>query len=246
MQKIEEEEADRRLERQKKILRLELEAKHAEIDDAASSRSGRSSRRSSSTSSHSRKRLRPLLDSTSLMRLRTPPVSDPAANRTVQWVALQQPTATSAHPTVQPRTAFELEVQAPQPLANELHVQALEEQVRQLQGAVTKLDMRQQHSQPRETGHHGFEKMLIRQTVGRDLPTFTGCPEEWPVFFATYSRTTEECGFTDSENIIRLQHCLRGPAKIAVGPLLALPENLHGVMAVLESRFGRPDNIIAS
>ena len=66
MQKIEEEEADRRLERQKRILRLELEAKHAEIDDAASSRSGRSSRRSSSTSSHSRKRLRPLLDSTSL------------------------------------------------------------------------------------------------------------------------------------------------------------------------------------
>ena len=42
MQKIEEEEADRHLE--KKILRLELEAKHAEIDDAASSRSGRSSR----------------------------------------------------------------------------------------------------------------------------------------------------------------------------------------------------------
>ena len=175
MQKIEEEEADRGLERQKRILRLELEAKYAEIDDAASSRSGRSPRRSSSTSSHSRKRLRPLLDSTSLMRLRTPPVSDPAANRTVQWVALQQPTATSAHSTVQPPTAFELEVQPPQPLAKELHVQALEEQVRQLQGAVTKLDMRQQHSQPHETGHHGFEKMLIRQTVGRDLPTFTGC-----------------------------------------------------------------------
>ena len=246
MQKIEEEEADRRLERQKRILRLELEAKHAEIDDAASARSGRSSRRSSSTSSHSRKRLRPLLDSTSLMRLRTPPVSDPTANRTVQWVALQQPAATSASPTVQPPTAFELEVQPPQPLAKELHVQALEEQVRELQGAVTKLDMRQQHSQPLETGHHGFEKMLIRQTVGRDLPTFTGCPEEWPVFFATYSRTTEECGFTDSENIIRLQRCLRGAAKIAVGPLLALPENLQGVMAVLESRFGRPDNIIAS
>ena len=126
---------------------------------------------------------------------------------------------------------------------------ALRELVHLLEAAVAELTKRQQRT-GRSTGSNRecntMERVMIRQTVGRELPTFSGLPEEWPVFYATYARTTEECGFTDSENTIRLQRFLRGMARAAVGPLLALPENLPEVMAVLESRFGRPDAIIST
>ena len=91
-----------------------------------------------------------------------------------------------------------------------------------------------------------MQKFLIRQTVGRNLPAYSGDSEEWPIFTSTYQRTSDECEVLPSENVIRLQRFLKGPAKAAVGAILNVPENLPTVLQVLKSRFGRPDAVIAA
>jgi len=59
-------------------------------------------------------------------------------------------------------------------------------------------------------------KFLARQTMGRDLPYFSGSPEEWPCFIAEFEMTTTECGFSAVENMCRLRKCLKGKAREAV------------------------------
>ena len=100
-------------------------------------------------------------------------------------------------------------------------------------------------STPNPDGAH-MGLYMARQSLGKDLPTFSGQPEEWPVFVHTFRSTTTQCGFNDSENLIRLQRSLKGKAKEAVGPMLTLPENITDVFHTLEMRFGRPDLVIAA
>lgn len=59
-------------------------------------------------------------------------------------------------------------------------------------------------------------QLAARQVVAKDLPPFTGNPEEWPIFFSTYESTIRMCGYTNDENMIRLRNCLRGDAFAAV------------------------------
>ena len=92
----------------------------------------------------------------------------------------------------------------------------------------------------------GDNKFLARQTVGKELPTFSGLPEEWPTFVNLFESTTKECGFSNVENLVRLQKCLRGKAEEAVKGLLAIPDNVNQVMQILELRFGRPEVIFSS
>ena len=233
---IEEADAQERLDRQRRLLELELEARHAQIENTSSSRSRRSSRPASSAPTQ---HLRPLLASSttrsaaslissgqenkvevssSQPRLETvcklPGKSALTATR--HWVETQKPG--TAHATLAAGTTATKPAQE-SPEAGGLH--------------------------PAQAAN-GMQKFLIRQTVGRDLPAFSGDSEEWPIFASTYQRTSDECGFSPSENVIRLQRCLKGPAKAAVGAMLTVPENLPTVLQVLESRFGRPDAVIAA
>uniref|UniRef100_A0A182HQT5 Uncharacterized protein n=1 Tax=Anopheles arabiensis TaxID=7173 RepID=A0A182HQT5_ANOAR len=80
--------------------------------------------------------------------------------------------------------------------------------------------------------------------VGKELPVFSGAVEEWPMFIRMFERSTELCGFSEAENLLRLQRALIGEAKESVGHLLLLPDGLNEVMETLEVQFGRPDQII--
>ena len=91
-----------------------------------------------------------------------------------------------------------------------------------------------------------MQKLMARQVGGRDLPQFSGRPEEWPVFAHMFKLTTAECGLSDSENLIRLQKCLRGDAREAVLAMLTVPGNVGEVMRTLELRFGRPDLVVSA
>lgn len=88
------------------------------------------------------------------------------------------------------------------------------------------------------------EKMLVRQSVGRDLPPFSGRPEEWPSFIATFKRTTTACGFTDAENVERIRKCLRGSAAKSVECLLVSPQSLPKVLQILEEKYGQPEVVV--
>lgn len=79
-----------------------------------------------------------------------------------------------------------------------------------------------------------------------DLPTFSGSPEEWPMFEGAYSSTTFEFGYTDLENLIRLQKCLTGDARRSVQSLLIHPCHVLQAMATLRNLFGRPDDLVRS
>ncbi|CAG7825168.1 unnamed protein product, partial [Allacma fusca] len=86
---------------------------------------------------------------------------------------------------------------------------------------------------------------MTRQTMMRDLPIFSGEPEEWAAFIATYERTTKSCRFSNEENLARLQKCLKGSAKEATSSLMVTPLNVSAIIETLRSRFGKPRIIIA-
>lgn len=44
-----------------------------------------------------------------------------------------------------------------------------------------------------------------RQSIPRELPIFSGIPEDWPLFWSTFEWSTSTCGFSNEENLIRLQ-----------------------------------------
>ncbi|XP_053699113.1 uncharacterized protein LOC128746088 [Sabethes cyaneus] len=78
----------------------------------------------------------------------------------------------------------------------------------------------------------------------RDLPDFSGDPEEWPLFYNSYENSTAACGYTVTENLARLQRCLKGNALKSVRYYLLAPENVPEVMRTLQTLYGRPEIII--
>ena len=68
-------------------------------------------------------------------------------------------------------------------------------------------------TQPAESQPSDLQRMLARQSAGRDLPNFSGNPATWPVFHHMYRVSTQECGFSNHENMARLQKALSGKAK---------------------------------
>ena len=89
-----------------------------------------------------------------------------------------------------------------------------------------------------------LNKILTRQSIPQDLPTFNGDPMEWPNFIFNYRNTTAICGYSPEENLCRLQKCLKGHARKIVECLLILPSNVDKIVQLLEQRFGRPEQII--
>lgn len=89
-------------------------------------------------------------------------------------------------------------------------------------------------------------QLAARQAVSKDLPPFSGNPEDWPIFVSTFESTTAMCGYSDEENMIRLQKCLKGKAYEAVKSCLMHPTNVTNVMKTLRVLYGQPEAIIHS
>ncbi|XP_058816141.1 uncharacterized protein LOC131679426 [Topomyia yanbarensis] len=100
--------------------------------------------------------------------------------------------------------------------------------------------------EPQQARQPTRAQLAARQAISRDLPTFSGNPEDWPIFLSSFNSTTAMCGFTMDENIIRLQKSLKGRAYEAVKSRLMHPSNVPGVMATLKMMFGQPEAIVYS
>ncbi|XP_017476429.1 PREDICTED: uncharacterized protein LOC108366518 [Rhagoletis zephyria] len=85
-------------------------------------------------------------------------------------------------------------------------------------------------------------QLASRQCVPRDLPTFNGDPDEWHIFISAYEQSSALAGFSNHENLIRLQKCLRGKAREVVRNLLELPDmvpNIINTLTTLKVREGK-------
>ena len=89
-----------------------------------------------------------------------------------------------------------------------------------------------------------MDSFLARQSTGKELPTFSGSPEDWPVFAHLFRSSTETCGFSDAENLGRLNRALKGKARESALMLLRIPGNVPKILEHLEQRFGRGDLVI--
>lgn len=79
-----------------------------------------------------------------------------------------------------------------------------------------------------------------------DLPKFSGRAEEWPLFICSYTTTSQQFGYTDVENMLRLQKCLTGEAKKRVESVLIRPEHVGRAVNILAKAFGRPEMLVES
>ncbi|XP_058838797.1 uncharacterized protein LOC131694257 [Topomyia yanbarensis] len=89
-------------------------------------------------------------------------------------------------------------------------------------------------------------QLAARQAVAKDLPIFSGDPEDWPLFFATFESSTAMCGYSHEENMFRLRRCLKDKAFDATRSLLLHPANVNTVISTLKTLFGRPNHIVGS
>ncbi|XP_055605793.1 uncharacterized protein LOC129753966 [Uranotaenia lowii] len=87
-------------------------------------------------------------------------------------------------------------------------------------------------------------QQLAARHVLKDLPQFSGRPDDWPVFISTYRTTTKACGFSEEENFMRLQRSLSGPAKEAVRGELLVPAGVPSALDTLETIYGRPELLV--
>ncbi|XP_062713999.1 uncharacterized protein LOC115262830 [Aedes albopictus] len=88
------------------------------------------------------------------------------------------------------------------------------------------------------------QQLAARQVISRELPVFSGDPIEWPLFISSYNHSTAACGYTESENLLRLQRSLKGVAKDAVSSFLLHPSTVQQVLSTLQTLYGRPEQIV--
>ncbi|XP_036329696.1 uncharacterized protein LOC118741829 [Rhagoletis pomonella] len=87
-------------------------------------------------------------------------------------------------------------------------------------------------------------QIAARQAIPKELPIFSGDPEEWPMFISTFEHSTSIAGFSNVENMLRLQRCLKGKARELVKDKLLLPTMVPDVLNTLKMFFGRPEHIL--
>lgn len=87
-------------------------------------------------------------------------------------------------------------------------------------------------------------QLSARHAMSKDLPTFNGNPSSWPMFISSFETSTRVCGFSNEENLVRLQRALKGKALDAVKYRLLLPTTVPLVIETLRTLFGRPEIII--
>ncbi|XP_055603913.1 uncharacterized protein LOC129752144 [Uranotaenia lowii] len=109
-------------------------------------------------------------------------------------------------------------------------------------------DFQRPETGPTELPHQAVtnSQLAARQIMNRELPTFTGNPHDWPLFFGTFRNSTELCGFTYAENLARLQRCLQGEALEAVKSKLQFPDSVPYIMDTLQMLYGRPEILLFS
>lgn len=92
-----------------------------------------------------------------------------------------------------------------------------------------------------------LEKMVaginLKGNTLMELPYFDGNHKEWPKFRAIYRETTERAGFTDLENLNRLQKHLKGNALRTVNALMHDSNNVEAIVDRLEKRYGDPNAV---
>lgn len=88
------------------------------------------------------------------------------------------------------------------------------------------------------------EQLAARQAVSKHLPMFRGEPEVWPLFISCYEYTTAACGFTNTDNLKRLQDSLQGLAREAVQSRLLMPDSVPEVIEDLRKLFGNPEKLL--
>ncbi|XP_062714303.1 uncharacterized protein LOC109417163 [Aedes albopictus] len=93
-------------------------------------------------------------------------------------------------------------------------------------------------------GRISREQLAARKAVSQHLPKFRGEAEVWPLFISSFEYTTAACGFSNLENVKRLQDCLQGDALEAVRSRLVLPDSVPDVIADLRNLFGKPEKLL--
>lgn len=89
-------------------------------------------------------------------------------------------------------------------------------------------------------------QIMARQCVSKELPSFNGDPREWPIFISAFEQSTIVAGYSNEENLIRLQKCLTGKARDAVRNCLMLPDMVPDIIRTLKMYFGRPECVLKS
>ena len=87
-------------------------------------------------------------------------------------------------------------------------------------------------------------QVSARRCTSRELPPFSGDPKEWMAFIANYEHSTAICGYTNDENMLRLQACLRGKAREAVASFLLYPDSIPEAIEILKECYGRPELVV--
>lgn len=100
------------------------------------------------------------------------------------------------------------------------------------------------HVAPIEPPRSLTKAQIEARRATKDLPLFYGDSRGWPLFISCFEHTTRECNYSNYENLMRLAHSLRGPAKTAVSSLLINPENLQDAIETLRELFGQPRQVI--
>lgn len=83
-----------------------------------------------------------------------------------------------------------------------------------------------------------------RQSLPKELPRFSGAPEEWSLFYNAFKNSSNLCNLRDDENLLRLQRCLQDPAKSFVKHLLNEPKNVTIIMDTLKMLYGNPQRLL--
>lgn len=89
-------------------------------------------------------------------------------------------------------------------------------------------------------------QIFSRKCLQRSLPSFSGVPEESPLFISSFKDTNKACGFSNLENLQRLRDSLRGDALEAVKGRLVLAASVPDIIEELRNLFGRPRRILKS
>ncbi|XP_053690800.1 uncharacterized protein LOC128743113 [Sabethes cyaneus] len=105
------------------------------------------------------------------------------------------------------------------------------------------LDRTRNVSRPEPVGLSQAQ-ISARQSISKQLPVFRGEAELWPIFISSYEYTTEACGFSNLDNLKRLQDSLKGDALEAVRSRLVLPDSVPDVIRDLRNLFGRPEKLL--
>ncbi|GBP61414.1 hypothetical protein EVAR_37946_1 [Eumeta japonica] len=110
---------------------------------------------------------------------------------------------------------------------------------------------RREHSSERGPGPaelaDAINKLARPRPIPRqvyELPSFHGNVNEWRLFKNSYEATTSTYEYKPYENLARLRMAVQGKARTAVCHLLAANSKPEDIMAALEKKFGRPEQLV--